>query len=222
MPSKERKAEIARENSKKSTGPKTAAGKAASSRNALRHGKHAKPENKWLAINSSLLSIEDRQLYEAFVNALYEQFQPTNEAERLAVLRIAEGEMKLSRWGLIETVQLESEFDRVPASYGERFADTPTGAALYHAARNIQAHAQDSRLAEYSRRQQAFYHKVVDDRIRQFLRLRATFPGERPLPAPPEEIGVPIAQRHVGPYRRQDLEPVANEPANPTPGPETK
>jgi len=77
-----------RENAKKSTGPRTAAGKEASSRNGLKHG---------LCAAKHLLPGEDPEDFLALVNDLFDTFRPVGEGEEKLVLRIAADQWRLDR-----------------------------------------------------------------------------------------------------------------------------
>ena len=77
-----------RENAKKSTGPRTAEGKAASSRNRLLHG---------LRANKHILLDEDPAEFLSLVQNLFETFRPVGDAEETLVLRIAAAQWRLGR-----------------------------------------------------------------------------------------------------------------------------
>jgi hypothetical protein len=77
-----------RENAKKSTGPRTAAGKAASSRNRLLHG---------LRANKHILLDEDPEEFLILLRDLYDRFQPSGETEEMLVMRIASAHWRLDR-----------------------------------------------------------------------------------------------------------------------------
>ncbi len=82
-----------RANAKKSTGPRTEAGKAVSSRNNTRHGLTAK---------RLLLETEDPEKYEALRKDLIESYQPANAAELMLVEEIAQSFWRLQRARNIE------------------------------------------------------------------------------------------------------------------------
>ena len=82
-----------RANAKKSTGPRTAAGKAASSRNNTRHGLTAK---------LFLLDTEDPAQYEALRSDLIDSYRPANAAELMLVEEIAQNFWRLQRARHIE------------------------------------------------------------------------------------------------------------------------
>ena len=77
----------ARRNGAKSKGPKTAEGKARSSRNALRHGMTAR---------TIVLNYEKTEDFIKLADAYYDKFQPADEFERSLV-----DEMVVSRWRLL-------------------------------------------------------------------------------------------------------------------------
>jgi len=82
-----------RANAKKSTGPRTAAGKAVSSRNNMRHGLTAK---------QLLLDTEDPAQYEALRQDLIDSYRPANGAELMLVEEIAQNFFRLQRARNIE------------------------------------------------------------------------------------------------------------------------
>jgi hypothetical protein len=79
-----RKAAANRANAKRSTGPRSAAGKARSSLNALRHGILARA-----AFNLTIEGAERRKEFEALVAGLAQEFQPQTMAEHLMVQQLA-------------------------------------------------------------------------------------------------------------------------------------
>ena len=83
-PVSERKANANRANAQHSTGPRTNAGKARSSLNALRHGILARA-----AFNSKIDGAERRPEFEAIVAGLGQEFQPQTMSEHLMVQQLA-------------------------------------------------------------------------------------------------------------------------------------
>ena len=77
-----------RENAKKSTGPRTAEGKAASSRNGLKHG---------LCADKHILPGEDPAEFLSLVQNLFDTFLPVGDGEEKLVLRIAAAQWRLDR-----------------------------------------------------------------------------------------------------------------------------
>ncbi|NQT17467.1 MAG: hypothetical protein HQ582_32225 [Planctomycetes bacterium] len=82
-----------RRNAKRSTGPKTPAGKAASSANSLRHG---------LTAATTVLPDEAVEVYEAFRQALVDELAPATVVEAILVDRIVDLAWRLRRVGRVE------------------------------------------------------------------------------------------------------------------------
>jgi hypothetical protein len=91
-----------RQNSLLSTGPVTAAGKAASSHNALRHG---------LTSKHVVLPGEDAAEYDALRDNLINDYDPANETERTLVEEVAAGSWRLARARRQETAILKRLVD---------------------------------------------------------------------------------------------------------------
>src|ERR1022692_4381649 len=77
-----------RQNAKKSTGPRTAEGKAASSRNGLKHG---------LCANKHILLDEDPEEFLFLLQDLLDRFRPVGPGEEKLVLRIVNDQWRLDR-----------------------------------------------------------------------------------------------------------------------------
>jgi hypothetical protein len=80
-----------------STGPRTAAGKLRSSRNALRHG---------LTAASPVLLTEDPAAYDSHRRAFLNEYQPATPTESQLVLELADIAWRLNRIPLLEARQL--------------------------------------------------------------------------------------------------------------------
>src|SRR5438105_14416753 len=94
--------DAARRNGAKSNGPKTA-GKAISSRNALRHGMTAK---------AVLLTNENPEAYHNLAGAYYEKFQPADDVERDLVDEMVVAKWRQRRDWSNETALFDLEMDR--------------------------------------------------------------------------------------------------------------
>ena len=106
-----------RANSQRSTGPRTPEGKAASRRNATRHG---------LLARAVLLEAECPRQFDAFANSYYAEYDPQTPTERGFV-----NEMILARWLQLRLTRFEStQIDREFV-----LQDTPELAALDNATR---------------------------------------------------------------------------------------
>ena len=87
-------------NAQSSTGPRTDAGKAASSQNALKHGLTAK---------SILLPEEDEAAYRKMCEGMFEKFAPGDVPEQELVQLLCDTQWRLQRCGRIEAAILSGE-----------------------------------------------------------------------------------------------------------------
>jgi hypothetical protein len=118
-----RKAAANRENSQKSTGPKTDAGKARSSRNSVRHG--------LLAGAATLLAEPDREIT-ALLTSYRSDFRPSSAHEDFLVNELAVTAWRLKQITRIETglmaFQMQATYDAIcdmdkPARWAEAFSE---------------------------------------------------------------------------------------------------
>jgi hypothetical protein len=96
----ERQIRANRANAKRSTGPVTEKSKQASSRNALRHGQLS---------SCVVLKAESVPVFDALMNSLIEEFQPTGENELALLESMAVARWKLTRNWTLHTALLELE-----------------------------------------------------------------------------------------------------------------
>src|SRR5712664_4182212 len=96
------RAETNRENAKKSTGPRTEAGKQRSSLNALRHG---------LTGQTIVLPSDDLVAYERHCQEVHDQYQPKNKMEVLLAQMLADLAWRLNRITAIEANMLTLGID---------------------------------------------------------------------------------------------------------------
>ena len=94
------KSESARINGAKSKGPKTAQGKAASSKNALRHG---------LTANYAVTTLESQDDFELLLDSYQDRYQPSDGVEMELVQTLAITRWRLRRIGLLETNLIDNE-----------------------------------------------------------------------------------------------------------------
>ena len=94
--------EASRRNARKSTGPRTAQGKAASSMNALRHGLRAR---------TVVLPGENQEDFDQLHAALQDQYQPQTPSEQLLVDQAAIAQWKLVRAEAFEAQTFAGEPD---------------------------------------------------------------------------------------------------------------
>jgi hypothetical protein len=108
-----------RANSRKSTGPRTAAGKAKSRFNALKHGIHAE---------SQTIFTESAEDLAELTAELHDQYGPADSTERFLIDTLVNNEWRLRRLRVIETDLWQSAIDRFLENHTEMQAATPADA----------------------------------------------------------------------------------------------
>jgi hypothetical protein len=93
--------EANRRNAAQSTGPRTAEGKARSSRNATRHG--------LCSFRAALLPTEDRQEFDLLLEDLRAEHQPDSSTEEILVFKMAEAFFMSQRANFLLTSQLNEQ-----------------------------------------------------------------------------------------------------------------
>jgi hypothetical protein len=106
----EKKLEANRKNALRSTGPRTASGKAVSSRNAVKHGV--------LAATPILPGIESSEDWENHRDGIFESFAPVGYLEELLTHRLA-----ISSWRLLRVVRYEAEVAAAATAMAESDLD---------------------------------------------------------------------------------------------------
>ncbi|HEY3742104.1 MAG TPA: hypothetical protein VGL53_19765 [Bryobacteraceae bacterium] len=98
---KNSRSEQARINGSKSKGPVTIEGKAASSKNALKHG--------FAAVINIVLTIEDKPAWERHLDGYRQSFEPRNYAEETLIDQLAGINWRQSRLVGLETALIDAE-----------------------------------------------------------------------------------------------------------------
>ena len=96
-----------RENSQKSTGPKTAEGKAASSLNRLSHG---------FASHATIIPGENPEEFKALVTGLMSEHQPATDTEQILVEKMA-----LNQWLSLRAFSLQGKVFLVQTFGGDKY-----------------------------------------------------------------------------------------------------
>ena len=203
------KSESARINGAKSRGPKTPAGKAKSSRNAIKHGIFAQV---------IVLSNENADLFELLTEDFVRRFEPRDGVELSIVEQMVAATWRLSRcWEMqTQTMNLEMEKDQDPDNENLK-------------ARSFHATIGNSPAMQLLHRFENSYERIITRAIRNLANLRKNFPmpdtGEqkqRNEPTPPSDDSTaqpPHAPIHNDPIRTapqiQQKEP--NGPSNDVP-----
>jgi hypothetical protein len=211
-----------RENAKKSTGPRTAEGKAASSRNRLLHG---------LRANKHILVDENPEDFLILLHDHLDRFQPIGDGEEKLVLRIAAAQWRLDRTLPMEAAIYRERLRKVAAQdqYEQKVYAQEKKNAVYRGepqppaptlpdrrdvlarAFNIDS-ADPNSLAKLTR-----YETSIEHSIDRCLRQLKTFQAARiaATPRPDEHPGVGQAVPPAEPA------PCAETPAQPAATPST-
>lgn len=173
---REQKAEIARRNGARSKGPKSAEGKAASSRNALKHGRYAA-----LALESAagraVAGHEDKERFLRLARRNLAQLRPQSPIERDLAIAIADTQWRYERWNHAETEMLNFEL-RFIAELNDD-SDTWSTAELHaRAVRSLACRG------DFAKRLTAERTRLLRERA-QHLRFYKTIQAEFPQPAKP-------------------------------------
>lgn len=107
QPIKKTRAEINRENAQKSTGPRTREGKAASSKNAFKHGIYSE---------EVVIPGEDPARYEALLADLRAEHQPSTPTEELLVEELAQHYWHIRRWRKMEPQMYKAKGEGEPGN----------------------------------------------------------------------------------------------------------
>lgn len=152
----EKRLQANRANAARSTGPKTAEGKARSSRNALRHGLLAK---------HLLVGQENPESFHALLNMMIDRFSPVNDVEFGMIEEMTAAYWRVRRAWTIETEMLEAGVaNQAPGPYNVRLA-AAFGELAETSKLNV-LHRQETRL-----------HVMYQRALHNLLVLRQTPPG---------------------------------------------
>jgi hypothetical protein len=196
-----------RENAKKSTGPRSPEGKAASSRNRLLHG---------LRANKHILIDEDPEDFLMLLKDLHDRFQPVGDAEESLVLRIASAHWRLDRAfpmeaslyrnRLREVAEEDAEGQRIYARQKEiaefQGAPVPPAPAPHDQGDSLARAFDADCVAPNSLARLARYEGSIERSIDRCLRQLKTYQAARiastpdpgHLPSPEVEQAVPPAE----------------------------
>jgi hypothetical protein len=152
-------------NASLSTGPLTAAGKAASSANATKHG---------LSSGFRILSTEDPSEYDALLGRLLNEMQPTTEHESFLVSLMAQSRWKLARIGRLEDDLFEKMLN------GEEVTRQLDLMRRYSAAAERSYYKAHKELTDGRRTELKTKSEALDQYIRQTV--FAPMPGQKPIP----------------------------------------
>src|SRR6478672_4196485 len=158
-------------NGQKSRGPKTVEGKAASARNAIKHG---------LNSASVVLWCEKKEKYDPYLEDLTAEWEPETITELELVTALADAQWQLKRLSAIRTASIDLEMDRALESFRQDFpaSDETTRLALAW-----QALAVDSRCLGELNRHEAHLRRIVNTAISKLLAIGEARSRQQEQPA---------------------------------------
>ena len=169
------KSQTARANGAKSRGPVTPEGRAASSRNSLRHGFTAK---------SVVLPTESQEDFQSLLDSYTDQFHPQGGIEMDLVQTMAAARWRLRRICSIETTLLDKEMTRNAKDIRREFNNPDDAGRLAWVFRDLANHGQSLALLM---RYEGALNRSYDRAFKQLLLLQATrnrTPPNEPKPHP--------------------------------------
>jgi len=116
---KTRRAELARENGRKSRGPVTPLGKYASSMNAIATGVHVKLHKEIFPECDILYSTDDRESFVRLHQKHVKQYKPHSDCEHAVVRQMSCELFQFQRISDVETLALQRNFDSVLREHPE-------------------------------------------------------------------------------------------------------
>ena len=182
MITKDRKAEIARENGAKSKGPTSEAGKEKCARNAITHGERAQALKLIIPPHSACLANEDRQAFYKLYDNLIAKYRPADETEQGVVKEIVDFQWKSMRNKQMESAifnrELMRQGTRTPGSIPE-LRDLEISIAAQEALTG------NKTIAEL-RKDTQLCLRIIAQLQRRLKELQKTWPAAAPVPPAPE------------------------------------
>ena len=191
-----RKAVIARENAKRSTGPTTPEGKAKSAQNARKHG---------FSGAAIVIADEDREAFDAHLDAYFDSFQPICQSECDMVRKIAVSQWRYDRLLAVETGLLDLELTHRKPTV-DAFLDNVENHHYLAIAFMELTNATDA--LELCRRYLNQASRENNLAIRTFYLMKENRPKPEPVPPAPAVETAPEPQQN---------QPEPNEPTSWTP-----
>jgi len=238
MISKDRKAQIARENGAKSKGPLTPESKEKCARNAISHGERAQALKLIVPPHSACLANEDRQAFYKMYDNLRAKYRPADETEQALTREIADFQWKSLRNKQMKSAifnrQLIRQATRTPASMPE-LRDLEISVAAQEALTG------NKTIAELRKDTQLCIRSIAQLQ-RRLKELQKTWPAASEVPPAPEkddlneqtdpnsentaqtyDINGPVTPNVVNLYReifhKNSVDFVSHHPAPPESGP---
>jgi hypothetical protein len=200
--SSQQKIDSARANGAKSRGPKTEAGRKASSMNALTHGLYAK---------GVVLANESPEEYQEMLHAYLQQFQPQGPAEIDLVQEMVNAKWRQRRLWAIETDLLEDEMLQQTAKLEKDGTGYDQITPLSFAYAELASKSLPFLSRHESRLERAYYRALKTLLELQRLRKANQNLQERTQPPPPEAPNEKRETRNGQPETRNEKRETGNQ-----------
>ena len=148
----ERQLAANRANAKKSTGPRTSAGKQRTAQNAIRHG---------LLAQAVVLPGESLERFSHLLSEMHDQFQPQSPVEFALIETMVVSRWRQMRLWAIEKANLVKELDRQDALVGTNGQDPATKVAIAFTSLGDKTRSLDIML-RYEVRFDRLYNRALD------------------------------------------------------------
>jgi hypothetical protein len=209
MPS-QLQSETARANGAKSRGPVTPEGRAASSRNSLRHGFTAR---------SVVLPTESQEDFQSLLDSYVDQFDPQGGVEMDLIQTMAAARWRLRRICNIETTLLDKEMTRNAKDIRREFNNPDDAGRLAWVFQKLADNGQSLALLM---RYEGALNRSYDRAFKQLILLQSTrsrTPPNEPKPAPKPTVTPRIVNLiPAPPVPHTDSDSTSSSPGPATPG----
>ncbi len=175
---KARRAEVNRQNAKKSTGPKSEAGKAISRLNGLKNGSRAIVINLSHAPGIALLTGEDTAEYQDMVAEYQRTLAPQNRLEAGIIQRIVDAQWRLLRNSRLQSLEMETALDEARQ---DEHPGLPPAAACEMQTVEANRKCVDAKYIRQLQREEASLMRLINASHRELQTVRKL----NPSPAPP-------------------------------------
>jgi len=184
---KNRRAELARENGRKSRGPVSSLGKYASSMNAIASGKHVKVHKEIFPECDILFSSDDRESFVRLQQKHMKQYKPHSDCEHALVRQMTCELFQFQRASDAETLALQRNLDSVLREHPEVNMAEQLLQGFHRAATEDKTH-------RFLERKKKGHLNAYNSLQRNLIQLRKNFPMQ-----PPEPIDISADRKMIEP-----------------------
>ena len=185
---KNRRAELARENGRKSCGPISPLGKYASSMNAIATGKHVKVHKEIFPECDILYSSDDRGSFVRLHQKHIKQYKPHSDCEHAVVRQMTCELFEFQRASEVETLAVQRNLDSVLREHPEVSIAEQLLQGFHRAA------AAEDKTHRFIERKKKGHLNAYNSLQRNLIQLRKNFPMQ-----PPEPIDISADSKMIEP-----------------------